>query len=258
MKKLFAVAVLVLAPFCTLGQTTYTWTVGGNPLNRANQDANYAQQHFRFAMPATSNATSANIITSRDTGCATNVIDTVQVTSGPAPQVGEYAQATGGFQPYIAEIIHVTDNGSNTYDIVLNLLTCEGFPVRSGVEQIGPPLVYDIWLNGRNGTGPLPGESCLPGQSTVSADFLDNNGVFQTLTSDAGSVTCTTSSQKIGTITYLVTTGSFDGTASNGQRFTGVTFSFMNQPARYGWNVVSATWDPFLTGGGTGGGGKDE
>lgn len=251
--RLIALALLILLGACSLrAQTTYTWKPSENG---GLQDANFAQQHLRFAMPAVTNATTATIITSQDSGCATNVIDTVQVTAGPAPQVGEYAQATGGFQPYISEIIDVTSDGSNTYDIMLNLLTCEGFPVRTGTEQIGPPLSYDIWLSGQNGIGPQPGEHCLSAQSTVSADFLDANGVFQTLTSDAGSVSCTTSTQIINGVSYLVTAGTFNGTASNGQHYTGVTFSFNNQRGRYGWYVQSASWDPFLTGGGTGGGG---
>ena len=239
MRKLitFAIAVVGLAFACTSRAQTYTWTVEGKSMNG---DANYAQQHLRFVMPA-SNATQANIVTSRNTHLG--VVDTVSVTAGPAPQVGEYAQSSGGIQPYIAEIINVVQNADGTYDITLQLFNDWGFPVRSGVEQIGPPLSFDIWLNGRNGIGPQPGESCLPGQSTVSADFLDSNGVLQTLTSDAGSVTCTTSSEKIGTITYLVTSGSFNGTASNGQVFTGVTFSFINQPGRYGWYVQSASWN---------------
>lgn len=243
LKRLAALELmLLLAVGLVFAQGTYTynWTVEGNPLNRMNQDANYAQQHLRFVMPA-SDATGANIVASRNTSLG--VVDTVSVTAGPAPQVGEYAQASGGIQPYIAEIINAVQNADGTYDITLKLFNDWGFPVRSGVEQIGPPLFYDIWLNGRNGTGPLPAESCLPAQSTVSADFLDSNGFFQTLTSDAGSVTCTTSSQKIGTITYLVTTGSFNGTASNGQVFTGVAFTFNNEGARYGWNVVSAGWN---------------
>lgn len=238
MRKLitFAIAVLGLACCSQVGaQTTYDWLTEGNDGNQ-NLDANFAQQHMRFAVPA-SNATTANIITSRDTGCATDIIDTVQVTSGAPPQVGEYAQSSGGFQPYISEIIGVTQNSDGSYDIVLNRLTCEGFPVRMGVEQIGPPLIYNLYFSGRNGIGPQPGETCLS-SSVVSADFLDSNGVLQTLTSDAGSVACTTS----GSYPNLVVTGTFNGTASNGQIFTGVPFTISNRSGRYGWYALSAQW----------------
>lgn len=240
MRKLitFAIAVLCLACCSQVGaQTTYNWLTEGNDGNQ-NLDANFAQQHMRFAVPA-SNTTTANIVTSRYTGCATNVIDTVEVTSGAPPQVGEYAQSSGGFQPYISEIIQVTQNSDGSYDIVLNLLTCEGFPVRSGVEQIGPALVLNLWFSGRNGTGPQPGETCLPTSSTVSADFLDSNGVLQTLTSDAGSVACTTSGNYY---TNLVVTGTLSGTASNGQVFTGVPFTISSKRGRYGWYAQSAQW----------------
>ena len=239
MRKLitFAITVLGLAALlCTprANAQTYKWAVKGN---QSYQEGVSGGSYLTQTVPGI--VTSANIVTSRDTGCDTEIIDTISVTSGPAPLIGEYAQASGGFQPQISEIVNVVQNPDGSYDITLNRFTCEGFPVRSGVESIGPAMHWYLFFD----THVQPYSKCDSGKSSVTAGFLDASGNLQSAPSASGTVTCSLASVKQPNgVYYLVATVNFSGTARTGQAFTATATINSEQGYRGFEYAQSATW----------------
>jgi hypothetical protein len=223
-KRILAVAIALLAAaWSSRAQATYTWdaggffsytrdTVSGNPLT--------------LTVPA--DVAVVNIIASTDntTPCGDSV-NTYSLTSGPAPQIGEYAQVQGipaGF----FKIIDVGTDAEGNPTFTLSDYNCESGP-HSGTASIGPAFNYYLHFTG----------GLCDSRSSVTAGFFDETGTLQSAPSATGSVTCSTTSPD-GGFTH-VTKGSFSGTDSTGQPFT-ATFTVTDRNGRFGRYAQSAQW----------------
>lgn len=231
MRKLisFAIAVLgLLACQSSASAQTYDWN--GGPYN---QDANYASRSMRLTVNAL--VTTVNVTASHPE--SQDTVDTYTLASGPAPQVGEWAQVGGAMRGRFQIVDLGTDaNGNPT--MTLAEWTDWSVP-NSGTATIGPALAYSLYFNGPNGQGVGPTATCDPANSSITAGFLDSNGNLQSAPSGSGTVTCSNSTPDRG-IT-IITTGTFSGTASNGLAFT-ATFTITNKRGRYGLNAQSVQW----------------
>jgi hypothetical protein len=223
-KRILAVAIALLACACSSrAQNTYTWDTGGfAPYDRDTVSGN----PLSLTVPA--NVTVVNITASTDdTSPCGDSVNSYSLTSGPAPQIGEWAQVQGipaGF----FKIIDVGTDAEGNPTFTLSDYNCESGP-HSGTAFIGPSFNY--YLHFTSGV--------CDGRSSVTAGFFDANGVLQSAPSATGSVTCSTTSPD-GGFTH-VTKGSFSGTDSTGQPFT-ATFTVTDKNGRFGRYAQSAQW----------------
>lgn len=257
MRKLFRLAVGILILGCASiagAQITYTW----------NGDVTVREGAYLSlsGLVVAQNITSINIITTTDTGCATDIIVQANVTSGPNPIVGEYIDAPSGFQKGIYKITNVSANADGSLNLILNQSTCEGFPVLTGNATVGPAFRYFLHFSNTGFFMLRPGGTC-DSQSSASFDYLDASGNLQTATAMPSTILCTLTkpatadTDSNGQYGVDIQDGTFSGMTTEGTQFNATFTLDSDLEGRSVWYAKSATWDPFLTGGGTGDGGKE-
>jgi hypothetical protein len=209
---------------------TYSWNGGG--FAGYDRDGSFGNT-IQFTAPAS--VSTINITASKpENGCATDIVDTYTVTSGPVLQVGEWIDVPVGAQPGLFKIIDLGTDTNGNSTLTLPALTCFATP-QTGNATAGPGFTYFLYFDSGNGAG----STCDSSKSSATAGFLDSNGVLQSAPSATGTVTCSNTSTDGGYT--VVTTGQFSGTASNGQAFT-VSFTITNRNGRYGRYAQSAQW----------------
>ena len=233
MKTLLNIAVALIGLLiCTssVNAQTYSWNGGG--WAGYDRDGSYGRT-LQFTAPAS--VSTIKITASQpENGCATDIVDTYTVTSGPELQVGEWIDVPVGGQPGLFKIIDLGTDTNGNSTLTLAALTCFAVP-QTGNATAGPGFTYFLYFDNGNGAG----STCDSSQSSATAGFLDSDVILQRAPSATGTVTCSNESTDGGYT--VVTKGQFSGTASNGQSFT-VNFTITNRNGRYGRYAQSAQW----------------
>lgn len=126
------------------------------------------------------------------------------------------------------QIIDVGTDSQGNPTFTLSDYNCESGP-HSGTATIGPALNYYLHFT----------SGACDNQSSVTAGFLDVNGVLQSAPSATGTVSCSTTLSNGG---YAhVTKGTFSGTDSTGHAFT-ASFTTTDWNGRFGRYAQSAQW----------------
>lgn len=226
--KLASLSLLFLLAVSLAAQgTTYNWTGGFAAYDRDGSFSNT----LSLTVPAA--VTTVNITASRlENGCDSYIVDTYTITSGPALQIGEYAQVQG-VPAGMFQILDLGTDADGNSTMTLGAKSCDSGP-NSGTATVGPGFHYFLHFTGGNGS-----LGVCDSQSAIIAGFLDANGILQSAPSASGNVACSNSSPDGGYT--VITTGSFSGTDSTGQPFT-ASFTLTNRNGRYGRYAQSAQW----------------
>lgn len=245
-KKLIAAFVLLVVGIA-FASITYTWA----PLaNGHNIDGRGDSRHRTLAnaSPFPAKISAINITSSRLIASGMVDYDYTVDTGFAAPLVGEWAEVAEGVPTGMFKVLSLqTDPANGSAQMTVAENTDDAYP-NSGPANVGPPLIYSLAFDGPlsdDYAHLLPGASCIPSQSSMTAYFLDANGNLQSVSST--SVTCgpNTTTGTIYTGIKLHTSGSFTGTATDGTQQT-VNFTIVNQAntrtaAIY---ALSANWTP--------------
>lgn len=227
--SLFAfVAAPLLACTSSASAQTYDWTPIANGHN-IDGIANGRHQTLALTVPAA--VTKINIVSSRL--IAAGMVDyDYTITSGPAVVVGEVVEVASGVPNGMFKVLSLqTDPANGSLQMTVAENTDDAYP-NSGAAQVGPPLVYNLYFIGALSDAyghPLPGATCDPSQSSVTAYFLDASGNLQSVTSASGSVSCgpNTTTGTLYTGIKLHTAGQFTGVGTDGNQYT-VSFEIVN------------------------------
>lgn len=232
-KALIAVAALIVA--CTSSaraQTTYKWT----PLaNGHNVDGRGDSRHRTLAntAPFPAKVSAINITSSRLVAAGMVDYDYTVDSGFPSPIVGEYAEVAEGVPTGMFKVLSLqTDPANGSLQMTVAENTDDAYP-NSGPANVGPAFSYSLAFNGPlsdDYAHLLPGASCIPGQSSVLAYFLDANGNLQSVASDSNGVTCgpNTTTGTIYTGITQYTSGSFIGMGTDGNQYK-INFTLVNK-----------------------------